>query len=65
MEANSFYEQKHTAEQALKEMVFYYNIIKSVGGSMITIWHNTFLGNDKMLQEWKNAYIDFIKLVSE
>ena len=61
MEANSFYEQKYEPQQALAEMIHYYKIIKSVGGMMITIWHNTFLGTDKKFAGWREVYKKFIK----
>lgn len=31
---------------------------------MITIWHNTFLGTDKMFEGWREVYEKFIKMVS-
>lgn len=64
MDANSFYEQKLTAQQALDEMRQYYTILKSVGGMMITLWHNNFLGTDKVFAGWKEAYQQFIKEIS-
>jgi hypothetical protein len=42
MEANSFFEQKLSPEQAFEEMLHYYIIVKSVNGTLITLWHNTF-----------------------
>ena len=33
MDANSFYEQKFTPQQALEEMIHYYNVVKSVNGT--------------------------------
>ena len=65
MEANSFYEQKLTPQQALDEMRHYYQVIKSVNGSFIMIWHNHFLGTDKMYAGWKEVYEQFIKEVGE
>jgi len=61
MEANSFYEQKFSAQQALEEMRQYYNIVKSVNGLFIMIWHNSFLGTDKLSAGWKEIYEQFIK----
>lgn len=61
MDANSFYEQKHTSTEALNEMKQYYDAVKSVNGTLITIWHNTFLGTDKKFTGWKEIYEDFIK----
>jgi hypothetical protein len=64
MEANSFYEQKKSAQQALEEMQHYYNVVKSVNGYFIMIWHNSFLGTDKLYKGWRDVYEQFIKEVS-
>lgn len=56
MEANSFYEQKISASEAAAELIHYYRTCKSVGGQMITIWHNNFLGSDASFIPWRNAY---------
>jgi len=65
MEANSFYEQKFTAQQAFDEMRNYYDAVKSVNGTFIMIWHNQFLGTDKLFSGWKEVYEQFIKEVGE
>jgi len=64
MEANSFFEQKFTPEQAFDEIMHYYKVIKDINGLMITIWHNTFLGTDNMFKGWKEVYQQFIATVS-
>ncbi|MGZ8557186.1 MAG: polysaccharide deacetylase family protein [Chitinophagaceae bacterium] len=61
MEANSFYEQKISPQQALDEMRHYYQVIKQVNGTFIMIWHNHFLGTDKMYKGWKEVYELFLK----
>jgi len=61
MEANSFYEQKYTAQQALDEVRHYYATVKSVKGTFIMIWHNQFFGTDKLYEGWKEVYEQFIK----
>ena len=61
MEANSFYEQKYSAPQALDEMRHYYAAVKSVNGYFIMIWHNSFLGTEKLYAGWKDVYEQFIK----
>lgn len=53
MDANSYYEQHYTAQEALKEMEYYHKITKEVSGLLITIWHNHFLGTDKMFDGWR------------
>jgi hypothetical protein len=64
MDANSFYEQKLSAEQALEEMRHYYNLVRSVNGHFIMIWHNSFLGTEKLYSGWRAIYEQFIKEVS-
>ena len=61
MEANSFYEQKFSPEQALEEMRHFYKEVKSVKGYFIMIWHNSFLGTDKQFIDWRDVYEKFIK----
>jgi hypothetical protein len=60
MDANSFYELKHSPEQALEEMKHYYREVKKVNGLLITLWHNTFLGTDPQFNGWKKVYEDFL-----
>ena len=64
MEANSFFEQKFSSEQALEEMRYYYQQIKKVNGTFISIWHNTFLGTDERFKGWREIYKQFIDEVT-
>ena len=64
MDANSFYEQHYLPEQAYEEMMQYYKVVKSVNGTMISIWHNNFLGTDKLYKGWKEVYEKFIAEIS-
>ncbi len=61
MDANSFYEQKYSSQDALNEMGHYKNVIQSVNGMMITIWHNNFLGTDPLFKGWREVYAQFVK----
>jgi hypothetical protein len=61
MDANSFFEQKLTPQQAMEELLYYYRMIKKVNGLMITIWHNNFLGTDRQFEGWKQVYEVFLK----
>lgn len=63
MEANSFYEQKYIPVQALEEMRHYLYEVKKVNGTLITIWHNTFLGTDPVFGGWREVYAQFVKEV--
>lgn len=61
MDANSFYEQKLTSNEALAELMRYHVTCKKVGGKMITIWHNNFLGTGKEFSGWREVYRKFIE----
>lgn len=65
MEANSYYEQKFTPEQAFEELMYYTDICKKVNGKLITIWHNNFLGFGKEFAQWKEVYKKFISHLKE
>jgi len=65
MDANSYYEQKQNAEQAYEELIHYYSICKTVNGTLITIWHNNFLGTAKEFEGWKEIYSTFIAQVQQ
>ena len=60
MDANSYYEQKQDAEDAYKEMAYYYEQCDKVKGTFISIFHNNFLGTDKQFARWKEMYSHFI-----
>lgn len=65
MDANSFYEQKMSASRALEELRGYYQAVRSVNGTFIMIWHNSFLGTDISFRGWGDIYEVFIKEVSK
>ena len=65
MEANSFYEQRYSASMAMSELNHYYDVVRSVNGTLIMIWHNHFLGTDKMFTGWKEIYGQFIAKISK
>lgn len=60
MDANAYYEEKKTAAEALREMQDYLKAIRAVNGTMITIWHNSFLGIDEAHKGWRDAYEHFV-----
>lgn len=60
MDANAFYEQNLSAQEALKDLRMYGASTRDAGGLMITIWHNNFLGTDPMFMGWKEIYESFI-----
>ncbi|HET9747592.1 MAG TPA: polysaccharide deacetylase family protein [Chitinophagaceae bacterium] len=64
MEANSFFEQKVLPQRAYEEMMHYYNAVKAVNGILITIWHNSFLGDYRSFAGWKDIYEEFVSAVN-
>ena len=60
MDANSFYEQKQNAEESYSELLHYYHACKKINGQLITIFHNNFLGTNKLYAGWKEMYEKFI-----
>ena len=60
MEANSFYEQEFTTAPAYDELVHYFKVCKKANGTLITIWHNNFLGTSPEFAGWKEIYERFI-----
>jgi hypothetical protein len=61
MDANAYYEQQLSAEQALAELRQYLQVIRSVGGTMSTIWHNHFLGTAPEFEGWRETYAQFVQ----
>jgi hypothetical protein len=61
MDANAFYEQKLTPQKAYEELVQYYNTLKQLNALMVTIWHNHFLGTDKIFAGWRDIHELFMK----
>jgi hypothetical protein len=60
MEANSFFEQGFTVEQAAEELQQYYNAVKAVNGQLISIFHNHFLTEQEQWLPWRKMYANFL-----
>ncbi len=65
MEANSFYEQKYSTQKVFEELKHYFDTVRSVNGTLITIWHNSFLGTAKKFRGWREVYEQFISLAKQ
>ncbi len=63
MDANSFYEQKFSTGQTLEELISFYKVVKEVNGTLITVWHNQFLGTGNLYQGWRDVYFKFLNKV--
>jgi hypothetical protein len=60
MDANSFYEQRQNTQQTLDELLHYLAVCKEVNGTLISIWHNNFLGSADTFNGWAAIYDEFI-----
>ncbi len=65
MDANCYYEQKQNAAKAYEELMHYYTVCKNINGTLITIWHNNFLGTAKEFEGWSAMYAAFIAQVQQ
>jgi hypothetical protein len=61
MEANSYFEQKLTVENAGNELRTYYEVVKKVNGQLITIFHNHFLTEEPQWLPWRKMYEEFLQ----
>lgn len=61
MEANSYFEQKMTPNQAEDELQHYYDVVKKVNGQLITIFHNHFLTEQPEWVSWRRMYEHFLQ----
>ena len=60
MEATAHFAEKKTADQAYSEMMEQYDMVKSINGEFITLFHNHFLADDNDWRPWKNMYQTFL-----
>ncbi len=65
MDANCFYEQKLSVDKSYEELMHYYLICKKYNGTLITIFHNNFLGTSKKFEGWAAMYKKFIALLPQ
>lgn len=60
MDANAYYEQTLSAEEALGELREFLRLIRSLGGTMSTVWHNHLLGTAPEFEGWRETYAQFV-----
>lgn len=61
MEANSFFEQHYSAAMARKELQQYHDVVQSVNGTLMTIFHNHFLTEEPQWIAWRNMYAAYLQ----
>lgn len=62
MEANAFFEEHLTPQQAAKQLQHYHDIVEGVNGNLITIFHNHFITTQPQWLAWQQLYAHFIKV---
>jgi hypothetical protein len=65
MDATSIYHLKHSTSSAFEQLITYYTCIKNVGGTMVTIFHNDFLGRQPKGNKWMQLYQQFIHYINK
>jgi len=61
MDATSIFEQKYSVEQTAEELQYYFDLVKSVNGEFISLFHNHFLTEQPQWMAWRKMYEDFLK----
>lgn len=61
MDANSFFEQQESPRQAYEELSFYYEQVKRLQGTMVSVWHNNILGTAPHTKGWREMFEVFMR----
>ncbi len=61
MDTNAFFKQKLTPAETFSEMEYYYDTIKKINGTMISIWHNHILCREKIYGSRRVIYQQFLE----
>jgi hypothetical protein len=61
MDANAFYEQHLSPEKAAGELLSLDAAVRAVNGTMITVFHNSFLGESEEFAGWRELYSGFLE----
>jgi hypothetical protein len=61
MDANAYYEQGYTPQQAYAELMQFYTTVKKLNGMLVTVWHNSILGTDSSFAGWRDMFELFMK----
>lgn len=60
MDANSYYEQNQSPQESMEELNRYLEVCRKNHGTLITIFHNNFLGTSPAFRGWRELYEAFI-----
>jgi hypothetical protein len=58
MDANSFFQQKHSVKKVQEDMLYFILYCKAWRGTCITIVHNHFLGSNGQWNGWRDGYAE-------
>jgi hypothetical protein len=61
MDANAYYEEKLSAEEALDQLRQLLQSVRAVGGTISTVWHYHLLGTAPEFEGWREVYAQFVK----
>lgn len=61
MEANSFFEQQYSANDAAIEFQEYLDVVKKTDGELISIFHNHFITEQPEWIAWRSMYKNFLE----
>lgn len=64
MDANAYYQQKLSTEKTAELLNSYADILMKHQGVLTTIWHNQFLGTEKLFAGWREVYEQLFKKLS-
>ena len=65
MDANFLHYAKLSPSESLKVILALINEVKSVDGTLISIWHNNTLSDDGIYKGWKSVHEEMIKRISQ
>ena len=65
MDANSYYEEKKSAGEMESELFYYEEQLRSLGGELVSIWHNTLLGSSPEFAGWARFYAFFAETITD
>jgi len=60
MDANSYFEQKQTAEETSSELNYYHEVCKAANGIFIPVFHNHLLSASEKMKPWVKLFQSFI-----
>ncbi|GAB4093825.1 polysaccharide deacetylase family protein [Flaviaesturariibacter terrae] len=64
MDANSYYEERKSADDMERELFAYEDEVNRWGGNLISIWHNTLLGSSPEFANWARYYKLFVETIT-